>query len=304
MTHRVAPVLVCGLLFLPGTLHAAEGYFDSKEAKIHYLVEGRGEPVVLIHGFLGDIQLQWGLTGVLKTLVGDYRVIALDCRGHGKSSKPRDPKKYGTEMVEDVVRLLDRLKIQKAHVVGYSMGAVIAGKLVATHPDRVLSVVLGGGGPLRQGQDMRAFERFIDELADSLDKGKGIGPLLTMLTPAGQPKPAEKDMQMLNVLLADKDTKALAAVVRGWKALKVTDEQLKDNRVPALALVGEMDPIKKLVVDNFKGTMANLQVEVIDGGNHITTFFKPEFATDIKKFLDEHRRQKVKKKASAGAGKG
>jgi pimeloyl-ACP methyl ester carboxylesterase len=302
MLHCFAPALVCGLLFLSGTLHAAEGYFDSKGVKIHYIVEGKGEPVVLIHGFLGDIQLQWGLTGVLKTLVKDYRVIALDCRGHGKSGKPRDPKKYGTEMVEDVVRLLDHLKIPKAHVVGYSMGAVIAGKLLAMHPDRVLSAVLGGGGPIRQGQDMRFFERFIDDLANSLDKGKGIGPLLTLLTPAGQSKPAEKDMQMLNVLLADKDTKALAAVVRGWKALKVTDEQLKANRVPALALVGEMDPLKKLVVDNFKGQMKNLQVEVIEGGNHITTFFKPEFAADIKKFLDEHRGSKVKK-APAGAGK-
>ena len=51
-----------------------------------------------------------------------YRVIALDCRGHGQSGKPQDPGQYGLEMVRDVVRLLDHLNVERAHVVGYAMG--------------------------------------------------------------------------------------------------------------------------------------------------------------------------------------
>ena len=80
--------------------------------------------MVLVHGFTANIQVQWGVPGVITKLEPDYKVIALDNRGHGKSDKPHDPKLYGPESVNDVVRLLDHLKIEKAHIVGYSMGGV------------------------------------------------------------------------------------------------------------------------------------------------------------------------------------
>ena len=152
MTPRFAWALVCGLLLLPGVGRAEESSFDSNGVKIHYYLEGKGEPVLLIHGFAVNAQLQWGLPGIIKALAKDHRVIALDLRGHGKSGKPTEVKQYGTEMVEDAVRLLDHLKIKKAHVVGYSMGALITGKLLATHPDRLLSATLGGAGHPRRRQ--------------------------------------------------------------------------------------------------------------------------------------------------------
>ncbi len=155
MSHRFALTLVCSLLVLPGGLHAEEATFDSNGVKIRYLVEGEGEPVLLIHGFVVNKELQWGLPGTIKALAKDHRVIALDNRGHGKSGKPTDPKKYGMEMVEDAVRLLDHLKIKKAHVVGYSMGAVITAKLMVTHPDRLLSATLGGAVPSAQAPSCR-----------------------------------------------------------------------------------------------------------------------------------------------------
>src|SRR5438552_1973382 len=110
-------------------LHAEDRFFDSKGVRIHYVIEGQGEPVLLVHGFAANIQLQWGLPGVLKTLAKDYQVIAIDCRGHGGSGKPHDPAMYGIEVVEDLVRLLDHLDIRRAHVVGYSLGAFITLKL-------------------------------------------------------------------------------------------------------------------------------------------------------------------------------
>jgi len=66
-------------------------------------------------------------------------VIAIDARGHGKSGKPADAKAYGAEMGQDIVRLLDHLKIPRAHIVGFSMGAIIVGHLVTTNPDRFIS---------------------------------------------------------------------------------------------------------------------------------------------------------------------
>ncbi len=296
MILRFALALVSGLLLLPCVGRAEESSFASNGVKIHYRVEGEGEPVLLIHGFAINAQLQWGVPGIIKALAKDHRVIALDCRGHGKSGKPTDAKKYGTEMVEDAVRLLDHLKIKKAHVVGYSMGAIITGKLLATHPDRLLSATLGGAGAIRKGTELPPF---IGELADSLEKGKGLGPLIVVLTPADKPKPTPEAIQQVNRMLVGDNGKALAAVVRGWKALAVTDEQLKANKVPTLALIGADDPLKKSV-DDIKDRMANLKVVVIDKADHISAFVKPEFVVALRKFLDKHRQPQ---KVPAAAGK-
>ena len=188
---RAAAGIAVGLvLFVKASLGAEDQFFDSNGVKIHYVVMGRGEPVVLIHGYAANIQFQWVLPGILNALAKDYQVIALDLRGHGRSGKPHDASMYGIEVVEDVVRLLDHLKIQKAHVVGYSIGAFITLKLITTHPDRILSATLGGGGWVK------TFEsHFRDALAESLEQGKGIGPLLLRLNPPGRPKPTQEQIK-------------------------------------------------------------------------------------------------------------
>ena len=120
--------------------------FDSGGVKIHYLVEGTGEPVILIHGLLANAQLNWGLPGITAELAKNHQVIALDCRGHGLSGKPVSEHQYGVKMVEDVVRLMDHLSIKKADILGYSMGGAITMKLMVLHPERVRSAVVGGMG--------------------------------------------------------------------------------------------------------------------------------------------------------------
>jgi pimeloyl-ACP methyl ester carboxylesterase len=154
MIHRWLPVIACSVVLAPTSSYGADDqFFDSNGVKIRYTVEGQGEPVLLIHGFTASIEMQWGIPGIIKALANDYQVIALDNRGHGKSGKPHDPKSYGMEMVEDAVRLLDHLKIKKAHVVGYSMGAMITNKLLTTYPDRVICATLGGAAGIREGAE-------------------------------------------------------------------------------------------------------------------------------------------------------
>src|SRR5687768_18328775 len=125
MASRFLGVVLCVLLF-PGSILAEDQFFDSAGVQIRYVEEGQGQPIVLIHGALGSIESNWIQTGVITNLSRDHRVIALDMRGHGKSGKPYEPAAYGHHMAEDIVRLLDHLKIQKAHLVGYSFGAVVA----------------------------------------------------------------------------------------------------------------------------------------------------------------------------------
>jgi pimeloyl-ACP methyl ester carboxylesterase len=289
MLCRFLPSLLCGLFLIAATARAEEGYFSSGGVQIHYFVTGQGEPVLLIHGFAVNAYLQWSLPGIIRSLAKDHRVIALDVRGHGKSDKPTDADKYGPEMAEDAVRLLDHLKIAKAHVVGYSMGALITGKLLALHPDRLLSATLGGAGVFPAGAQPPPF---VEKLAHSLEEGKGIGPLLNALTPPGKRNPSETTIKIINRLTIGANGKVLAAVVRSWEKLGVSKEQLRANKVPTLALIGEKDPLKK-TVDFIQEDMANLQVVVIEGKDHITTYFSPKFTRSLRQFLAEHAQKKT-----------
>src|SRR6185369_16055350 len=101
-----------GLSFMAVARHGEE--FDSAGVKIYYTVQGEGEPVILIHGLYSSAKMNWEAPGTSALLARHFQVIALDCRGHGKSDKPKAEGSYGTNMVEDVVRLMDHLKISKA----------------------------------------------------------------------------------------------------------------------------------------------------------------------------------------------
>src|SRR3712207_5747961 len=134
-------------------------FFDSDGVRIAYIdvapASGAGDPVLLIHGFGSNHAVNWASTMWVKTLThAGFRVIALDNRGHGQSEKLYDPAAYTpTIMAEDARRLLDHLGIDRADVMGYSMGARIAANLALGHPERVRSLLIGGLGipPLAGG---------------------------------------------------------------------------------------------------------------------------------------------------------
>lgn len=113
-----------------------------------YSDEGAGEPVLLIHGFASSAKVNWistGWAGFLRE--GGFRVIALDNRGHGQSSKSYDEADYAPGlMAGDAMALMTRLGVAEFHVIGYSMGARIAAFLAIANPDAVKSLTLGGLG--------------------------------------------------------------------------------------------------------------------------------------------------------------
>jgi pimeloyl-ACP methyl ester carboxylesterase len=193
-------------------------------------------------------------------------------------------------MVEDVVRLLDHLKIDKAHVVGYSMGALITGKLLGTHPDRLLSATLGGTGIFPEGVTLPPY---LEKLAESLEQGKGMGSFMMTMTP-GKSKPSAGTIRSANRLVGD-NGKALAAVVRSWNTLGVSREKLEDNKVPTLALIGGADPLKEGFAFMEEG-MANLKIVTIDGATHMNAYSNPKFIRSVRSFLAENSQQKKKDK--------
>ena len=275
---------------------AEESSFDSGGVTIHYTIQGQGDPVVLIHGFSASAASNWGSPGIIAGLAEDYQVIALDNRGHGLSGKPHDVEQYGLEMVQDAVRLLDHLKIARAHFVGYSMGGFITMKMLTLHPDRMITAVLGGAGWMQEGDGMGDLG---EELAKSLEEGRGFGPLIEGLTPEGQPGPTEEEIQNINALLTfTNDTKALAAAIRGMAELAVEEKELKANKVPVLALIGEMDPLKA-GVDAMEDVLSNFQVVVIDGADHMTAFTDPSFLEALRGFLAKHGLREATEAVSA-----
>ncbi len=293
LIHRavpIAPALVALAAFfvavaLPLSAVAAEATFDSNGTKIRYIDEGEGPALVLIHGFAGSADVQWVMGGVVRAFATDYRVLALDCRGHGKSGKPHDVEKYGKEMSDDVVRLLDHLDIDKALVMGYSMGGMITLDVITEHPDRVIAAVPAGFG---WNHPDTADNEFTRELATSLEEGRGFGPLFRGLTPEGEPAPtAEGTARIDGLLQAMNDTKALAAVVRGWKGLTVTEKQLRANEVPTLLIIGGRDPLKT-GVDALDGVMKNVEIVVLENADHMSAMSNPQFLAKAKAFLAEH----------------
>jgi pimeloyl-ACP methyl ester carboxylesterase len=291
MRYAVAAVLAA---VLSSGARAQEKTFDSDGVKIAYFDEGKGEAVVLLHGFSASAEEMWvkmplAQTQILPELAKEYRVIAPDFRGHGKSDKPHDPKKYGNQMAEDVVRLLDHLKVKKAHVVGYSMGAIVAGKLLVSHPDRLLSVTFGGAGPLFQPP--KAFAAVVDATVESLEKGQGIGPLIIALTPEGQERPTPEQAAAFSALfLGGKDQKALAAVLRGQSGWGVTEAELKASKVPARFVYGSRETtfLKDLIAASRK-VLPKADAVVVEDGDHGSTFTTPEFRKAVAEFLKANK---------------
>lgn len=264
-------------------------FFDSNGVKIRYVTAGKGEAVVLIHGWMGDSSM-WGRdpSGNTRLNTTDgFQSIALDCRGHGKSDKPHDPEKYGPEMAADVVRLLDHLKIEKAHLIGYSSGAFIAGKVAATHPERILSVVYGGQAPViaekMKPSDFAECEIF----AKAVDEGEDLGSYIIAITPAGRPKPTEEQASAIaKFMFNGKDVKAFAAAGRSFKDLAVTAEELSKCEAPILFIHGgnESDHVKNRVAA-VRELLGRGEVKIVEGGDHMTTLTKPEFGSAIIEFL-------------------
>jgi len=154
-SRQYAPIV--GLIFACffGTANSSAAplsqTFAANSVRIHYLIEGAGDPVVLIHGLYSNATVNWQQPGMITALAKNHQVIALDLPGYGQSDKPVDEAAYGRQWVMHVILLLDHLSIGKAHIVGYSMGGMVALKLIAEHPERVLSGSLGGMGWMPDG---------------------------------------------------------------------------------------------------------------------------------------------------------
>ena len=139
-------------------------YATNRNQRIAYDVIGQGPAVVLQHGFL-DNRKSWEMLGYVNALADEFTVISIDSLGHGDSDKPDETACYSREQrANDIAAVLNAESIDKAHYVGYSMGGWLGIGFLAHHPQRLLSITIGGWDPDEQSQ--RPLELDIDQFIE------------------------------------------------------------------------------------------------------------------------------------------
>jgi pimeloyl-ACP methyl ester carboxylesterase len=247
--------------------------FQHDGVEIAYLDEGADEPVVLIHGFASSKEVNWVAPAWVAELtrVG-RRVIALDNRGHGQSSKLYDSADYhSATMARDVGALLDHLRVTRADVLGYSKGARIAAFFALENPQRVRSLILGGLGiRLVEGVGLP------ESIAEALE-----APSLAEVTDAqGRTFRAFAEQ-------TKSDLRALAACIRGSRQT-LTRAQAQRLSMPVLIAVGEKDTVAGSARE-LAALLPNAQALDIPGRDHMLSVGDKVFKTGVVNFLAQHR---------------
>jgi len=251
----------------------------SDGVKIHYYVKGKGTPIILIHGYTGSAAGNWMANGIFDALARNHMVVALDCRNHGKSDKPQI---NGPGKAEDVIELMDHLKIKKAHFHGYSMGGAIIGRLLAMIPDRFITAAFGGSGiaevdpvwkdkvpPDKQGRDPQE-----DEVSKRLRIHHAMDNGMTR-------EEAEK--------LAETPPAARPATALSAAAMRPPQLDLTRLNIPMLAINGEFDrPNAKTA--RLSREVKNFTNVVLPGKSHLTAiasgYIPKEYIESLVKFID------------------
>ncbi len=248
--------------------------FTSQDVRLAYIDEppagGRGDPILLIHGFASTHAINWVFPQWVKTLTqAGRRVVALDNRGHGRSDKLYDPQSYAIPlMAEDAYNLLDHLKIARADVMGYSMGARIAAFLAKSHQDRVRSLILGGIG---------------DNLIEGSSVPRGVAEAMEAPSVDSLTDPVQKMFRQF-AEATKSDLKALAACSRGARQT-LTEKELGEIDMPVLIAVGTKDEVAG-TPKRLGALFPHAHMLLIPDRDHNRAVGDPVFKRAVLEFLD------------------
>jgi pimeloyl-ACP methyl ester carboxylesterase len=252
-------------------------FFDSDGLQIAYESDGDGPAILLVHGFASSYRNNWKQTGWFEALrAHGRRVIGLDCRGHGQSGKPRDLARYTNgQMQQDVLRLMDHLRIEKADLMGYSMGSWLLLPLLANHADRFNCTVLGGAGaPL---PETTSLHQAITAVLEGGDPPKSCTDLDRMIA-RGFKAFAEA---------TGNDLAALACVLRSGVMRGDALQGLHKCPVPVLLVAGDKDTLAGDPVA-LGNTIAGSRVVFVTACDHLSTVSSPRFREVVLEFLEEN----------------
>ncbi len=252
----------------------------TKEMTFYYEEAGRGEPLLLLHG-LGSSTADWVLQ--MEAFAAKYRVIAVDMRGHGRSTKPPGP--YTIPMfAADTVNFLRALQIPAAHILGISLGGMIAFQLAVSSPEMVKSMVIVNSIPAMVVSGFA--DRWQLWQRSAIVELMGVRRMGEYLAPRLFPKPEQAELrQEMIQRWAQNDKQAYMAAMRSFVGWDVTD-QLAAIDCPVLVISADEDYWPVADKEAYTAQIPQAQLLVIADSRHATPVDQPEiFNTAVLKFL-------------------
>lgn len=266
MLNRAIVILI--LMFL-SVSPVFSDYLDINGDRIYYRVEGKGEPLLLLHSGIDSSEV---FKPVIEELKRDYMLIVIDSRGHGRSSdNGKRPFSYNS-FAEDVITVLDRLKIDKVNAVGYSDGGVLCYILGSKYPSRVKKAVACGANYRVEGMTEGTVKWVRESLyPENIKKTyKIIYDEYVRLSPHSDkyPQYINKSREM-------------------WlRDPYLTDEQMKSIKVPLLVIGGDRDIIKTEHLLKIKRMVKGAQLCILPDTPHNVFKKSPSLVSGlIKRFL-------------------
>lgn len=256
-------------------------YFEHAGCQLHYEDHGQGTPLLLVHG-LGSSIRDWEYQ--LPALSARHRLIALDVRGHGRSGKPREA--YSIQaFADDVAALIEHLGLQRVHLVGISMGGMIAFQLAVDRPQLLLSLTIVNSTPEVRARNLnerwQLLKRWSLSRLLSLETiGKGLGRILF-------PRPEQAELrQKIEQRWPENDKRAYLAsldAIIGWSVW----EHLSNITCPTLVVSGDRDYTPVAHKQRYVQALRNARLVVIEESRHATPMDQPErFNTTLLDFID------------------
>jgi 3-oxoadipate enol-lactonase len=233
-------------------------------------ISGQGPPILFIHG-LGSSARDWELQ--VASFSDQYQVVTFDVRGHGQSDKPPGP--YGIPLfATDTAELIRALGIAPVHVVGISMGGMIAFQLAVSYPDLIRSMVIVNSGPeliLRTfGERLQALQRLLVVRLFGMRKTGEI------LSKRLFPKPEQVELrQMLVERWAENDVRAYSDAARGLLGWSVVDH-LNTIECPTLVIAAEYDYTPIALKEAYVASLPQAELAVVEDSRHATPVEQPE----------------------------
>ncbi len=252
---------------------------DSSGVSLTFSDQGSGPVVFLIHGITENAS---AFNPLIKRLRSRFRLIALDCRGHGDSDKPISPDAYGSNMVRDVHNLFAHLNINQAHMLGTSMGAEIALRFTIEHPEYVTKLAVIGSGWSGEKESNN-----YTTVGQTLKRHQSFGPWIKETGGMGYFSPDKIGIATADSMLRGQDIEALSSVFLGMQEIiHLSEQDINDISIPVLAICGELDE-ERLCLEKMKGQVQNLSLTVIPNKGHMDVGEDPNYYTLIDQFLSK-----------------
>lgn len=259
----------------------------------HVEIEGRGPPLLLLHGFTGSARA-WD--AIRSHLADEAQLIAVDLIGHGQSAAPVQPERYSLEWCSrDLIALLDGLQLKRVNVLGYSMGGRAALHLAVSEPSRVDTLILESASPGIEDDAERARRRASDDALAQRILDNGVEafvaewehiPLLAL-----QPHVPEAVRQRQHALRLQNNPTGLANSLRGMGAGQQQPvwAKLPDLDVPVQLIVGSSDERYVGLAKRMAGLLRDGRLRVVEDAGHTVHLDQPErFVSCVREALTNH----------------